>query len=71
MSKQDIIKAWKNPEFRKHNSLAHPSGESFHELSEEEMNTITGGSGDIQPQTTPGCVSFISGLTFSILKCNK
>jgi type 2 lantibiotic (TIGR03893 family) len=49
---QEIIKAWKDPEYRKGKNISHPSGQAFTELSIEEMINIQG-AGDVQPNTTP------------------
>ncbi|RBP02475.1 mersacidin family lantibiotic [Rossellomorea aquimaris] len=70
MSNEQIIKAWKNPELRGA-SLHHPAGQSFGELSADEMMNIQG-AGDVQPETTPATVistssaPCIAGLTAGI-----
>ena len=75
MSKQEIIKAWKNPELRANTNVAHPSGTSFTELSVEEMVKIQGaGDGDMNAMTTPLTLSSTScwatiGYTLSKLTC--
>lgn len=52
MNKNEIIKAWKNPELRTHSNFSHPAGQSFNELTEEEMLSVQG-AGDVQTETTP------------------
>ncbi|HDP3199844.1 TPA: lichenicidin A2 family type 2 lantibiotic [Staphylococcus aureus] len=45
-------------------------GNSFEEMSLEEM-ALTQGTGDVQPQSTPGCffASLGIGVTISAWKC--
>ncbi|HDR7624972.1 mersacidin family lantibiotic [Bacillus tropicus] len=77
MSKQDqkaqelLIEAWKDPEIREKakNFPQHPSGKAIHELTVEELAEIQGAS-DVQPETTPACVTALTtGIIFSIKWC--
>lgn len=72
MTNEQIIMAWKNPEFRKNSNIIiqHPSGSSLSELSDEEMQLIQG-AGDVQPDaiTTPVCAVAAAALIASSLPC--
>lgn len=66
MTKETIIRAWKDPEFRKTltNIPSHPAGYLASELNEDELSQIVGGScgsGGI-PSITGDCTCF-NGLT--------
>ncbi|MGE7021910.1 mersacidin family lantibiotic [Solibacillus cecembensis] len=59
-STNEIINSWKNPKERDLNLLSHPAGSSFHELSTVEMEYISGGNGQVEPQATPATPTFSS-----------
>jgi type 2 lantibiotic (TIGR03893 family) len=61
MNKNEIIQAWKNPEFRSNSNFSHPAGQAFSELSVDEMMNIQG-AGDVQPETTPTTTIASSGF---------
>ena len=68
MSKEQIIKSWKNPELRNQMNfeMDHPCGKGFQELSFEEMVGINGAA-EVSPDaiTTPVClVSVAVSLKF-------
>lgn len=57
---EEIIAAWKNPEIRS-SSILHPAGE----VSDEDLETLVGGSDEITPQTTAPCGVIIR----SVMRC--
>lgn len=69
MSKEEKIKALKNPELRSL-GLSHPVGKTMSELSEEELANIQGAS-DVNPETTSACAAITIGIIYSIGICLK
>ena len=67
MSKEQMIEALKDPEARKKLwEVEHPSGKPLNELTLEELAEVQG-AGDVQPETTPLCVSaVVGGMTIAI-----
>lgn len=68
MSKEEQIKALKNPENQR--NVESPVGKTLNELSPEELTAIQGAS-DVNPETTPLCVAYSVGATivFSVKHC--
>ncbi|KQU17826.1 mersacidin family lantibiotic [Priestia megaterium] len=51
--------------------MNHPAGAPMVEVSEDELTRVYGG-GDVQPETTPGCLytgGVVIGVTLSLWKC--
>ncbi|MFE6139959.1 mersacidin family lantibiotic [Bacillus cereus] len=71
MSKEQVIKAWKNSEARKGlGEVEHPAGKSLNELSLEEMAEVQG-AGDVKPETLPIGLTDggTGGIAFSTIIC--
>ncbi|CAM4501623.1 hypothetical protein HMSSN036_08260 [Paenibacillus macerans] len=62
MTTQDLVKAWKNPNFRSAD-VVHPAGDALVEVGAEELARVHGGL--VEPQATPTItipITIISGL---------
>ncbi|MFK4311034.1 type 2 lantibiotic (TIGR03893 family) [Bacillus sp. RC242] len=69
MSKEQMIEALKDPEARKKlGEVDHPSGKPINELTLEELAEVQG-AGDVQPETTPACVTL--GFTLGMYVSKK
>ncbi|MFJ7755855.1 mersacidin family lantibiotic [Peribacillus muralis] len=71
MSREDQIKALKNPEAKgAEGVMENPAGKTFNELSGEELAAVQGAS-DVQAETTPLCIAASIGATiiFSVRNC--
>lgn len=75
MRHEEIILAWKNPEYREtiKNIPPHPSGKGVYELSDDEMKSLYG-SGDpsVQPMSSFACgalVSFVGSYLVTAVFC--
>ncbi|CCQ95656.1 putative Lichenicidin prepeptide [[Clostridium] ultunense Esp] len=77
MSDENLIKAWKDLDYRKHLSapVNHPSGKSADELSEEEMIHLFGAEENKKiPRSTMVCggiVSFVVTYLATELVCKN
>lgn len=62
MTKQELVKAWKNPKLRAA-GIVHPAGDALVEVSAEELARVHGGQ--VDAQVTPTIVAttiIISGV---------
>lgn len=64
MTKQDLIKAWKNPKLRTAD-MVHPSGDALVEVGMEELRMAHGGGTPVVVTAT----IVISGVVVSGLTC--
>ena len=62
MSKENLIRAWKDPMYRMSidGEVNHPAGDTFAELSEAEMSGVTG-AGVVEAMVSSGYICTITG----------
>lgn len=71
--REEIIRAWKNPERRTAGAAAHPSGTSLMELTDGDLAFVQG-AGDVNAESmTPSTITIpiwiYFGHRYSILFC--